>query len=266
MVSRVYWYNQDEKFPKIQNDIREISNSFPASHSEKESESIFCMLKTIPPVRRLSALPEKIENGDFLPAAGIAAVAFANLPSDLKDMKVVGEQVSQLLDGKIHHSVFECYNNQEPFRFLKGTLFQIPMDWFHQRHPELAKKIFKYDKSIYETKFGCKFSELMGCIEKNLGKWSVRALKRVTILGVAFLAAFEIPKIIKSAAESKDLEDAVVNSAEQTAKSAFTVTSTTASIAYMGALGSKCGGIFGSVAGMGAGAVFGSYLSQKFVK
>ena len=94
-------------------------------------------------------------------------------------------------------------------------------------------------------------------------KLTARAMSRTTLIGIAVLAAIELPKIFKAMSQGDNIGEKAENTVKQTIKAGINLTSITAGIAYGGAIGSKYGKAVGSLVGMGAGAVFGSLVSKK---
>ena len=160
------------------------------------------------------------------------------------------------------------------------------------KNPELAKKLLKADKTMADTGFGKKVLNFLkvgsvGKIQtkiedigstkqnpvflkakvyesKNLfGDLTARAMTRTTKLGVLALAAFEVPKIFKALNQGDDISEQASNGVKQTVKSGINLASITAGIASGGAIGAKKFGATGSLVGMAAGAIFGSFTSKK---
>lgn len=73
----------------------------------------------------------------------------------------------------------------------------------------------------------------------------------------------ELPLIYKALKKGNNTKEKTKNTLKQTAKSAVTVTCLFAGFGYLGAIGSKHFKMFGSLAGMGLGAILGSKIAQK---
>ena len=251
-------------------------------------KGLFYALESLPPVRRLSSLPEKIQNGDYTPAVGLASLAILNLPEDISDIKGSFEQLTK----KGYTPKYNYKEVQHPFSFFRGTLLHKFVDPNTTKNPKLAKKLLKADKTITDTAFGQKILSFLGVkkldevetkIEdighteerqrfvkaklyesKNLfGDFTARAMTRTTKLGVLALAAFEVPKIFKALNQGDGIAEQASNGVKQTVKSGINLASITAGIAYGGAIGAKKFGSTGSLVGMGLGAIVGSFTSKK---
>ena len=163
------------------------------------------------------------------------------------------------------------------------------------KHPKLAKKLIKADKTLVRTKFGEKLLELLNVeavdivntgikdisytkdkpkfVEafkfegkgkfKAFGELTARAMTRTTLLGTAALALLELPKIFKAMGQGDTITEQAGNTAKQTVKSGINLASLTAGIAYGGAIGAKKFGATGSLIGMGIGATLGAFASNK---
>ena len=94
----------------------------------------------------------------------------------------------------------------------------------------------------------------------GLKELTARAMKRTSLLGVAFMGLLELPKIIKSAAKGDDAHEKSKSVAKQAGKSTLNVVGVTAGMGYLG--GAKKYGAFGSLLGMGLGVIAGAGTSQ----
>jgi len=296
MVSQVLYYNQAQQYPKIQQDYKDIKK-----HVDKTDSTDAALgkaaLEAIPTFRRISSLPEKIENGDALPAIGLASLALINLPEDMRDVKAAGGQLDVLFSGKKFQGGYDYKNYQHDFSFFRGTMLEPLVDLKKSKNPERTQKLMSLDKTLRDTKFGEKIGKWLGVeisgkesiqtfnkstntweIAKDVngikrvaytykgnafGKLTARALSRTTLIGTAVLAALELPKVFKAMNQGDSITEQVGNTAKQTVKSGINFASITAGIAYGGAIGSKHGGPLGSLVGMGAGAILGNFASKK---
>ena len=283
MFDSSIYLNKNLQFPQVQQDYRDVKK-----HVDNTDNSIMYALESLPPARRLSSLPEKIKNGDYAPAVGLASLAILNLPEDLSDIKSSYEQLTQ----KSYTPKYDYKQVQHPFSFFRGTLLHKFVDPNTTKHPELTKKLLKADKTLVNTNWGKKILNFLGTnptglVEtkikdighteakpkfvnakiyesKNLfGDLTARAMTRTTKLGVLALAAFETPKIFKALNQGDGLGEQAENGVKQTLKSGINLASITAGIAYGGAIGAKKIGTTGSLIGMAAGAIFGSFTSKK---
>ena len=89
-----------------------------------------------------------------------------------------------------------------------------------------------------------------------------RAMKRTSILGLAFMGLLELPKIIKSITKGDDAQEKTKSFAKQVGKSSLNVFGVTAGMGYIGAIGAKKYGALGSLIGMGLGVIAGAGASK----
>ena len=284
--------NNYKSFNDVKNEIINDINKLDSfiSNNKENAQTAFSALSPVIPLRRISSVPDNIENGDYARAAGLVAVAGVMLPEDVRDMK---DAWNQIVHKKLPN--YDYKNSQAPFRFIRGTYAEEPIN-----------KLGKYgyyahecDKSFAETKFGKKLKEYLNVslgereytgrvvpkvikvddeylniMERIyseqlkgpfIGKLLYRAMQRTTVIGAVILSALWIPSIIKEFKKPIDLKDKFVNAGKQTIKASVNVISILAGIGILGALGARKGPA-GSVIGMGIGAVTGSYLSDKINK
>ena len=97
MDNQIYYHNSD-KFPAIANDYSEAKTRAEKITNKPQTtsqDSVFVYaLESLPPVRRIASLPDKIQNNDYIPALGLASLALINLPEDVRDIKSAGEQIN----------------------------------------------------------------------------------------------------------------------------------------------------------------------------
>lgn len=273
-----------------------IHNAHNGVKHHKHSKLAYAF-EALPPVRRLSSIPDKIENGEIASALGLAGLALINFPEDLRDIQSGAEQIASRAKGMPLKNAYDYKNFQHEFSFFRGTLLEPLVDINNAKNVGLARKLYKMDQSLLKTNFGKKvlaflntttseyddvkkynktkkIMEVAQDINKEervalgfeggwFGKLTARAMARTTLFGVAALALLEAPKIYKSVTEDGSLGEKVDDTAKQVTKSAINVASTTAGIAYGGAIGSKYGKSFGSLVGMGIGAILGTKASEK---
>ena len=289
MVSQIFYYNQAQQYPQIQQDYKDIKKH--VDKTNPTDQGVMYALESLPPVRRLSSLPDKIQNGDYAPAVGLASLALINFPEDCRDIK---SAYSQLFE-KGYKPKYDSKELQHPFSFFRGTLLHKFVDPNTAKNPELAEKLLNADTTLANTKFG-KFvmkslnTEISGAFNtsiedightkemnnyvkalsfegkgqlKNFGELTARAMTRTTKLGVCVLAALELPKIFKAMGHGNGIGEQAGNTVKQTAKSGINVASITAGIGYGGAIGAKKFGATGSIVGMGLGAIIGAFASNK---
>ncbi|MDD3419123.1 MAG: hypothetical protein PHE78_00825 [Candidatus Gastranaerophilales bacterium] len=286
MVSQVYYYNQAQQYPKIQQDYQDVKKH--VDKADDTDNGIMLALEALPPVRRVSSLGEKLDNNDVLPALGLASLALINFPEDMRDVKSAWHQLTD----KNFKPSYNYKEVQHPFSFFKGTMLHKFVDPNTTKNQKLAQKLLKNDITIAETNIGKKILnfldvknideidttiEKIGSTKENpkfvtakmyqsknvFGDLTARAMNRTTKIGVIALAALELPKLFKAMNQGDSIGEQADNTIKQTAKSGINVASITAGIAYGGAMGAKHLGPIGSLIGMGAGAILGSTASNK---
>lgn len=227
--------------------------------------------EAIPMVRRTVSIPDSVNQGNIVPALGMASLALINLPEDCRDLRSAYKQL------KGAEQSYNYTKFQHPFSFFRGTAIEGWVNKHRKNGNKVAKWLFDNDIALVDTAFGRKILKLTGSKLNDMsetsikdfkgdnihsfsysGNWfaklTARAMLRTTFLGVCVISLLQIPQILKSN-----------NKIKQTVKSGVSVASITAGIGYGGALGAKFGGPAGSLIGMGAGAVLGNQISEKLV-
>jgi hypothetical protein len=274
----------------IENDTFSLTNK--AETEIKKNKNIlkiaFTALSPIIPFRRISSMPDKVENGDYKGLAGLLAVAGIMLPEDLRDMK---DAYNQIFKGILPKYKFKEF--QTPFSFIRGTLLQPVVN----KMGKVGYMIHQGDKTLLDTKFGDKVKDILKVNESLdeketgriinkivksdnnyiigearvkaiklegsfLGKTICRAMQRTTVYGLAALTAICVPSIINAYKKGSTNEEKIAAGGKQLIKSAISVVSVTAGIGLLGALLAPLGPA-GSVFGMGIGSVTGAYISKK---
>lgn len=260
-----------------------------------ESFTAKTAIESLPPFRRAVSIPDQIKKGDVIPALGAAGLVAINFPEDSRDIKTAWQQVCAFFKGQKYEGPYNYKEFQHEFSFFRGTLLGSLID--KSKHPILAEKLFKLDKSLLKTNFGDKILSLLhvewngfekvkkynsktktwelakdinGCqriAPSHGGKWfgnlTARALSRTTLIGTGIVAAIELFRIAKASTNGDTIEEKVKNGAKQTLNSGISFALTTAGIGYGGALLAKHGKGLGSIVGMGLGAIIGSKLAEK---
>lgn len=284
MVQGFYQQNFDTN--KLQQ-VKSFAQGTKQQVEKADTTLGFAAAESIPMFRRVSSLPEKLRNDDYVPAAGLAGLALINLPEDLRDVKAAGRQIRGMVDKNYKYDpLYNRNTHQHSFSFFRGTMIE---KWIHEQKKKgnkLAKVLWHGDKTVYKSKFGAWVKDVVGAKLDNsngdalvrtkinkidgsaakaakfkgsaFGRMTCRAMKRIPLLSVAALALLEIPKIFKATNEG-----GIEKGAKQTVKSAVNVPTVLAGIGYGGAIGAKYGGAFGSLVGMGLGAIAGGKTSQK---
>lgn len=268
--------------------------NYPPRRNENKNDELNPVEKTVvssvAPARRLCDIPNMIKSGDTLAAAGLAGLTLVSLPEDCRDLRAAYNHSSCVLRRKRLSVPYNYHKYQHDFSFFRGTLLHEGMKRIKsEKGKRIVDKLYKADVTLYNTKFGKWIQKLLGLengkpvkskiknlygqeisvqkiIAKNdflgLKELTGRALKRTSLLGVAFMGVLELPKIIKSAFKGDDKKEKIQSFGAQLSKSALNVASVTAGMGYIGAVGAKKYGAFGSLVGMGLGVIFGAKFSN----
>lgn len=275
MVSNVFYLNS-EKYPAIANDCQQVKDHIDRQSGKPKpiplQNQFMCIFEALPPVRRALCIPNKIQNGEFTTALGMAGLVLINFQEDLRDIKGAVDQ----LDGL--PPIYDYKNYQHNFSFFRGTAIEKWLHKYVDKDSKWANWLFDNDKTLAGTSSGTKFINLLGAhvddiIDTSItnyknekaiavkykgslfGELTGRMMRRTTLLGIGALTLIEVPQIIHSISKK--------NVVKQTAKSAINIASVTAGIGYGGAIGAKYGGSVGSLIGMGAGAILGNQLATR---
>lgn len=175
-------YSIDNKLGSDLNKTREIFapflNNQPLKSDNKNTsfnKTVISALSPIVPIRRISSLPDNIEDGNYLRAAGLVGLMIINLPEDGRDLI---EGIQQLLSGILPKSVNNFIQNKYPkfhgkfvnyspsynyrefqqeFSFIRGTMLEKPVN----NISKIGIKLHDWDKSIFSTKIGEKLVKLL---------------------------------------------------------------------------------------------------------
>lgn len=248
------------------------------------------VVSSVAPARRLCDIPNMIKSGDTLAAAGLAGLTLVSLPEDCRDLRAAYNHSSCVLRRKRLSVPYNYHKYQHDFSFFRGTLLHEGMKRIKSaKGKRIVDKLYKADVTLYNTKFGKWIQKLLDIengkpvksqiknlygkeisvqkiIAKNdflgLKELTGRALKRTSLLGVAFMGVLELPKIIKSAFKGNNKKEKIQSLSTQFGKSSLNVASVTAGMGYIGAIGAKKYGAFGSLVGMGLGVIFGAKFAN----
>jgi len=302
--------NSDAKIcPKLEQDIGSLKDTFESFKSNVDNvkaevdkldtftksndvnfkQAALTALSPITPFRRISSLPDNVEDGNYERAAGLAALAVVNLPEDTRDLKAAWNQV---VHGKVPTYCKDC---QVRFSFFRGTLLEPVLG----KIGKLGLFLRKQDRILSDTRFGKFIRDKLGIsinflesegtgrffkkaiVDPETGETVLKeievlaykvegkplaqlvgtALLRVPVLSVATLSLLEIPNIVKKIKNADGTKNKLAVGSKQTLKSAVNVTSITAGIAIVGALLKGKGPAF-SLLGMGIGSVIGAITSK----
>lgn len=268
--------------------------NYPPRRNENQNAELNPVEKTVvssvAPARRLCDIPNMIKSGDTLAAAGLAGLTLVSLPEDCRDLRAAYNHSSCVLRRKRLSVPYNYHKYQHDFSFFRGTLLHEGMKRIKSaKGKRIVDKLYKADVTLYNTKFGKWIQKLLDIengkpvksqiknlygkeisvqkiIAKNdflgLKELTGRALKRTSLLGVAFMGVLELPKIIKSAFKGNNKKEKIQSLSTQFGKSSLNVASVTAGMGYIGAIGAKKYGAFGSLVGMGLGVIFGAKFAN----
>lgn len=264
-------------------------------HKIKENIVMRAAVDCITPIRRIECLPDDVNNGNLVPALGAIGLTLLNLPEDLRDIGTAYHQLGSHIKGVKYEGPYDYMKYQHEFSFFRGTMLEHLVD--ESKHPKLAEKLISLDRSLLQTSFGNKILSAVNTefgdpvevkkfnketktwkLAKDIneeqryaysfkGKWfgeiTARALSRTTLIGTGIFALLELYNITQAAKKGNTISDKAKNATKQTIKSGINIASTTAGIAYGGAIGAKYFKGLGSLVGMGVGAVLGNEISKR---
>ena len=275
------FYLVKDTFERIKSNIDEADNK--AYRNKELTHAVFAALSPIVPVRRISSVPDNVDDGNYLRAAGIIGLAVANLPEDWRDIKSAGRQIFKGIKPD-----YDYKNYQHSFSFFRGTFLEPLLKLKGKYSEKISYFLSKSDISLDTTKFGkilskiFKFKidydnpEFIKRTEKSgktiflqaftvngnfMGKLMGRALLRTTLLGAISLGALEMPKIIKTFTDKKNENKRLKAGIKQIIKSGVYVTSMLSGIGIFGALLAGFGPA-GSLIGMGIGSAIAVKISK----
>lgn len=271
------------------------SNMYDCQPQKKKEEDDFnpvekTVVSTVAPARRLCDIPDMVRSGDTIAAIGLAGLTVVSLPEDCRDLKAAYNHSSCVLRKRRISAPYNYHKYQHDFSFFRGTLLHEAMKRVKsERGKKIVDNLYKSDITLYNTKFGKWVQNILGIENgknikssiKNLYGQEVsvqkiivkkdflglkeltgRAMKRTSILGLAFMGLLELPKIIKSITKGDDAQEKTKSFAKQVGKSSLNVFGVTAGMGYIGAIGAKKYGALGSLIGMGLGVIAGAGASK----
>ena len=276
---------------EIINDINKL-DCFVENNKDK-TKTVFSALSPIIPIRRISSVPDNIDDGNYAKAAGLLGLMAVNLPEDTRDLK---DAYKQVFKGKLPS--YDYKNCQAPFSFFRGTALEPIVN----KMGKVGVYLHKADVPLNETKFGnflenhFKFNlnelnseptnrfvpkvttdesgkSIIREVEvfalkvegKSLSRLIGRALLRIPVISVFALGILELPNIIKKVNNVHNINDKAKEGAVQTLKSSVNVASIIVGIGLVGAMFARKGPAY-SLLGMGIGSVAGVYSSKEAQK
>jgi hypothetical protein len=224
-------HNVKDFFEKFRNNVEQVKIQINTLDNKvltnKDTiKNVFSAFSPIVPVRRVSSVPDKIDNRDYAGTAGIVAVAGILLPEDLRDTR---DATRQIIKGELPKYNYKEF--QTPFSFIRGSFLESPINkmtnkWSYYLH--------ELDKSFLDTKLGKRIQNLLKVeyagkeftgrivpqtikdeatgkyFKQNkkvfakklegsrVGKLICRALQRTTVYGTLSLFTICIPSIVKT--------------------------------------------------------------------
>lgn len=284
----------------IKNTKKKITNTLSKAQSKLSSVGLNYALMAAPPYRRISAIPDKMSNDEVIYSLGMASLGLVNITGDSKDIKEAAKQIALNVQGKEYIGAYDFKNYQHDFSLCHGTLLERFINTKKMKNQGLAKTIESMDRTLLNTKFGKNVLNLLGVTEtkpvpfkqfnkvtnawyivrdvngkikyargfsgSKFGVLTAHVLARTIIPELMVFSLVEIPLIYRATKKGNNTKEKAENALKQTAKSAITVACLFAGFGYLGAIGSKYFKVFGSLAGMGLGAIIGSKVAQKINK
>lgn len=284
----------------IENTKKRITNTLSKAQSKLSSVGLNYALMAAPPYRRISAIPDKMSNDEVIYSLGMASLGLVNITGDSKDIKEAVKQIALNIQGKEYIGVYDFQNYQHDFSLCHGTLLERFINTKKMKNQRLAKTIESMDRTLLNTKFGKNVLNLLGVTETNpvpfkqfnkvtnawdivrdvngkikyargfsgskFGVLTAHVLARTIIPELMVFSLVEIPLIYRALKKGNSPKEKAENTLKQTAKSAITVACLFAGFGYLGAIGSKYFKVFGSLAGMGLGAIIGTKVAQGINK
>lgn len=248
------------------------------------------LLNSVAPVRRVISLPDMVSQGDIAAAIGVGGLTVVSLPEDCRDLRDAYRHSKSMITRSRLSQPYNYRKYQHDFSFFRGTLLHELMKRAKSpRMQNFVKHIYSLDKTLYNTWLGTLTKKILGIkdgkkvlskvknldgtqqyvqqivVKKDLWGFkdlTARAMKRTSILGLAFLGALEVPKIVKQFKKGDTTEDKVQSGSKQIGRAALNVLGVSIGMGYGGALGAKKFGAVGSLIGMGAGLFAGCGVSN----
>ena len=243
-------------------------------------QALLYALSPIPTARRVSSLPDTLEDKNFSRAGLLLGMAAANFPGDVREMGLAGKELKNIFTKGLSSI---SYEGQHQAKFFQNTF----MNSLPKKYPWLKK----LDKTLYSTDFGktlrktfnIKIAEepfktterLIFNKGKKLQKFKFtgnyfqkitgRALMRTPVLGLVASTILEIPALIKSVQKEETLFDKAKSFTKQLCKSAGYVGLLNTGIALVGATLMPYGYI-AALIGMGIGGSIGLMASKQLNK
>ncbi len=272
--------NQESFFNKLKNSVDNLDKQ-----TSGKQQALLYALSPIPTARRISSLPDTLEDKNHSRAGLLLGMAAANFPGDLTHLsRAAGELKNIYKEGFKSISKNEV---QRQLAFVEGTLFEKLL--YKINSPLLQTSIENIDKTLYDTKFGVLIKKVFKVKEKSFAqikgvgfaaseqdglifsgnyfkKLIGKSLLRVSVLGLITSAILEVPAVVNSATKTKgSILDKFKAFGIQLLKSVGYIGIVSAGIATAGAILNPYGAIAGLV-GMAIGSFIGLSVSKELNK
>lgn len=261
-----------EKLPDIIKDYRLVKSGFRAS-------------PPVDPPWWSGDIVEEAADKDYLCAKALTSLAVLNGPTDIDELFSAWKQIKSKFKDNMQDG-YDPKIAQHPFSFFRGTVLHEYLNPNSEKclSKKLARKVIKEDVSLAETKLGKLIMKELGVNRINtidtkiesllhtaakpnyvksfvyksknpFADLTARALTRTPKLGVYVLGGLGAIHTGYEVAEGKNIFAEV-------GKTAVEVGTTLAGVGYLGALGYKHLGAFGSLTGMAAGTALGALVPK----
>ena len=260
---------------KLKNNVDRLDKS-----TLDTQQAVLYALSPLPPARRISSLPDTLEDKNYSRAGLLLGMAAANFPGDVREMGLAGKELKNIFTKGLPAI---SYEGQHQAKFFQNTF----MSSLPKKYPWLKK----LDKTLYSTDFGktlrkifnIKITEepfktterLIFNKGKKLQKFKFtgnsfqkitgRALMRTPLLGLVPSTILEVPALIKSVQKEEAIFDKAKSFTKQLCKSAGYVGLLNTGIALVGATLMPYGYI-AALIGMGIGGSVGLMASKHLNK
>ncbi|MDD3013321.1 MAG: hypothetical protein PHC34_06415 [Candidatus Gastranaerophilales bacterium] len=197
---------------KLQKDIRKVKDTFEAfkthtndikvevnkydsfiTKNKDLTKTVFSSLGFVIPIRRISSVPDKLDDKDYIGTTGALAVAGFLLPEDLRDTrdgarqiihKILPKSFQEKIKGRFP-KFFDNFINyapkyshkefQTPFSFLRGSFLEPLVNKMTNKY---GYNLHEWDKPLLETKLGKRIMNLLK-VEEVSKKSAERTVKKV---------------------------------------------------------------------------------------
>ncbi|MDD3012210.1 MAG: hypothetical protein PHC34_00715 [Candidatus Gastranaerophilales bacterium] len=203
--------NDKDQFIKKVEKYDEVSKK---STFGKTKKLALAALSPIVPVRRISSLPDNIDDENYTRAVGLLGIMAFNLPEDCRDMRNSIRQISnKLLSAQSREKIkdrfpkfFETFirydkkydytKYQHPFSFFRGTWFEPLLELKGNIGEKLSGMLYKADKSLFDTKFGNYMQKLLNITEGEVTSSNIFDVKDEEVLAKSIKGGNKLTRIV----------------------------------------------------------------------